>query len=83
VIPPKSNGQYEVVYLPKTMTKQDEDETAHSGSVFFPLPNGTALLYNLKGQATAPQSEGTVQETVQARKQKNFPVLVNNWAKKT
>jgi hydrocephalus-inducing protein len=41
------------------------------------------MLYNLKGVATAPQSEGTIQETVQARKQKNFKVNVKNWAKKT
>lgn len=58
IIPPKSNGQYEVVYLPKTMTKKDGADDAveqpHLGSVFFPLPNGTALLYNLKGTATAP-----------------------------
>jgi len=69
------------------MTKKDGVEDAvdepHLGSLFFPLPNGTALLYNLKGIATAPQSEGTIQETVQARKQKNFIVKVKNWAKKT
>ena len=29
-------------------------EELHMGSVFFPLPNGTALLYNLKGTAQAP-----------------------------
>lgn len=85
IIPAKSNGQYEVVYMPKTMTKKEgaEEDEPHLGSLFFPLPNGTALLYNLKGVATAPQSEGTIQETVQARKQKNFIVKVKNWAKKT
>jgi hydrocephalus-inducing protein len=36
--------------------------------VFFPLPNGTALLYTLKGLATAPQSEGTITETIDAKK---------------
>ena len=69
------------------MTKKDGSEDSveqpHLGSVFFPLPNGTALLYNLKGIATAPQSEGLIQETIQARKQKNFIVNVKNWAKKS
>lgn len=68
IVPAKSNGQYEVVYLPKTMTKKDgaeeTEDKPHMASLFFPLPNGTALLYNLKGVATAPQSEGTIQETV-------------------
>jgi len=89
-VPPKSSAAYEVVYMPKTMTKKEKkSETSeelvdqpHQGSLFFPLPNGTALLYNLKGIATAPQSEGLIQETVQARKQKNFIVKVKNWAKK-
>lgn len=64
IVPPKSNGHYEVVYMPKTMTKKEGAEEAadqpHLASLFFPLPNGTALLYNLKGIATAPQSEGTI-----------------------
>lgn len=66
-MPPKSSGNYEVVYLPKLMTKKEakkEGEEAvdspHLGSLFFPLPNGTALLYNLKGIATAPQVEGLI-----------------------
>jgi hydrocephalus-inducing protein len=68
------------------MTKKEDEaeggaDLPHLGSLFFPLPNGTALLYNLKGIATAPQSEGLIQETVQARKQKNFIVNVHNWAK--
>lgn len=86
IVPPKSSAAYEVIYLPKTMTKKEGEEShesSHLGSLFFPLPNGTALLYNLKGTATAPQAEGVIQETIQAKKQKNFIVKVKNWAKKT
>lgn len=32
-------------------------ETAHEGTLFFPLPDGTALLYNLTGVATPPTAE--------------------------
>ena len=93
IVPAKGSANYEVVYLPKTMTSRkvkkagEEVETTieelHQGSVFFPLPNGTALLYNLKGTATAPQAEGTITEAIQAKKQKNIIVKVDNWSKKT
>jgi hypothetical protein len=37
------------------MTKKGDADDAvdepHLGSIFLPLPNGTALLYNLKGIA--------------------------------
>ena len=91
IVPAKGSANYEVVYAPKAMTKQvkkspeseEMEEKHHQGSVFFPLPNGTAQLYSLKGLATAPQTEGTVQETVEAKKTRNFIVKVQNWAKKT
>ena len=89
VVPPKSTANYDVVYRPKTMTKtkkvsEESDETApvpHEGSLFFPLPNGTALLYKLKGVATEPESEGTITETLDAKKQHNFIVAVKNESK--
>ena len=74
IVPAKGSANYEVVYLPKIMTtrkvkkegaaEESTVEELHMGSVFFPLPNGTALLYNLKGVATQPQSEGTITETI-------------------
>jgi hypothetical protein len=49
------------------MTKKEKKEDSqefidviHKGSCFFPLPNGTALLYNLNGIATEPTEEGTI-----------------------
>lgn len=90
VVPAKSSGNYEVTYTPKTMTEkakkadsEEMEDVPHTGSLFFPLPNGTALIYNLKGLATAPESEGTITETVIAKKQKNFIVKVKNWANQT
>jgi hydrocephalus-inducing protein len=83
VVPPKQSAQFEVNYAPKTMTKkntQDQYET-HVGSLFFPLPNGTALLYNLNGIATEPESEALPQETVQAKKARFIVIPVRNWLK--
>jgi hydrocephalus-inducing protein len=83
VVPAKQSAQYEINYAPKTMTKknaQDQME-AHIGSLFFPLPNGTALLYNLNGIATEPEAEALPQETVQAKKARFITIPVRNWLK--
>lgn len=53
----------------------------HTGSLFFPLPNGTALLYNLSGIATEPEAEALPQETVQAKKARFIIIPVKNWLK--
>lgn len=89
-MPARGTANYEVTYLPKTMTKtekvEDSEETQdvpHQGSLFFPLPNGTAMLYSLNGVATPPESEGAITETIVAKKQKNFVVQVKNWSKQT
>jgi hypothetical protein len=40
------------------MTKKSGTEIeTHKGSLFFPLPNGTALLYKLVGTANEPEPE--------------------------
>jgi len=90
VVPAKGSANYEVTYLPKTMTKKKTNaETGevshehHKASLFFPLPNGSALLYNLQGVSTEPEKEDLISDTVIARKQKNFIVPVKNWNKST
>lgn len=47
---------------------EDTVDVPHQGSLFFPLPNGTALLYTLNGVAMAPDSEGAITETISAKK---------------
>lgn len=81
IVPARSNANYEVTYLPKTMTKKEDipdseekKDVPHEGSLFFPLPNGTALLYNLRGVSTPPESEGAITQTIMAKKQHNFIV---------
>lgn len=65
------------------MTKKNaaDQYDSHKGSLFFPLPNGTALLYKLNGIATEPEAEATLQETVQAKKSKFIIIPVKNWLK--
>ena len=91
VVPAKGSANYEVTYLPKTMTKKEKEsaeseslvDVPHQGSLFFPLPNGTALLYNLLGVSTEPEAEGQITETVIAKKAQNFVVPVKNWGRQT
>jgi len=66
VVPAKQTAQFEISYYPKTMTKKNaaDQYDSHKGSLFFPLPNGTALLYKINGIATEPDAEATLQETV-------------------
>jgi hydrocephalus-inducing protein len=95
VVPARGSAQYEIQYNPKMMSsrpvkikkKEGEPEVetteieTHKGSLFFPLPNGTALLYRLVGTATEPDTEKEIAETVQAKKAKSIIIPVNNWLK--
>ena len=52
-VPPNGSAEYTVTYCPVLMTKTDEEGAAapHLGSVFFPLPDGSAILHALEGTA--------------------------------
>ena len=60
---------------------EEEVMQTHNGSLFFPLPNGTALLYRLFGTATEPEVEGTINATVTAKKSKPIIIPVKNWSR--
>jgi len=55
-IPAGSQTEYEVTYHPLSMTAQPEQKgvDAHRGTLFFPCPDGSALLYNLLGKSNPP-----------------------------
>jgi len=55
----------------------------HKASLFFPLPNGNALLYALEGVSSEPEREDLIVETVTARKPQNLIVPVKNYSKTT
>lgn len=94
VVPARGSAQFEVAYTPQTMTKlrkvkkqegdqevEAEEMDTHRGGLFFPLPNGTALLYRLVGTATEPDAEGELQETVTAKKARSIVIPVRNWSR--
>jgi hydrocephalus-inducing protein len=96
VVPAGGSAEYEVAYTPQIMTKlkkvkktegdqevEAEEMETHKGSLFFPLPNGTALLYRLVGTASEPDAEGEISETVTAKKADSIIIPVKNWSRQS
>lgn len=73
--------------MKKVKRKEGEEEVeeevmdTHKGTLFFPLPNGTALLYKLSGTATAPDAEGDINENAMAKRVKSVIIPMKNWSR--
>lgn len=78
-IEPQTTKSYEITYLPLTMT---QDAKKHTGSIFFPLPDGTGLLYSLNGVSGAPKPSGKIQRDVPCKTNFIELIMVENWLKK-
>ncbi|KXZ49496.1 hypothetical protein GPECTOR_21g722 [Gonium pectorale] len=78
-VPPNSKATYTVTFKPLTMSSPDQP---HEGSVFFPIPDGTGLLYRLLGRAEAPVPEGTIERTIQAKSPHVEVLRCHNWLHK-
>ncbi|XP_066439738.1 hydrocephalus-inducing protein homolog isoform X2 [Eleutherodactylus coqui] len=76
----QQNKPYEITYHPLTMSAEGKK---HQGSIFFPLPDGTGLIYLLQGQAEPPKSSGTVIREVPCKTPYTELLPVNNWLRKT
>lgn len=60
---PPGNADYEITYHPITMTHDEP----HRGTLFFPLPDGSALVYNLTGVSKPPKPADTIVQEVKAK----------------
>ncbi|EKX37002.1 hypothetical protein GUITHDRAFT_78541 [Guillardia theta CCMP2712] len=87
-IPPGKSSSCQVTYCPLLMTdaggEQEEASSfqrakVHTGSLFLPLPNGTAVLFKLEGQATPPEEAGSIEKEVQCKASHREPLAVKNW----
>lgn len=74
-VPARGSADLVLSYYPLTMA----GSTAHSGKLFVPLPDGSALSYHLIGTTDAPESQGTVEVKCTARKPSVFSLSVKNW----
>jgi hypothetical protein len=77
-IAPGQSLSYEIAYTPLTTTP---DKQEHKGSIFFALPDGTGLLYQLVGQATAPQPAAVIQRNIPCKTPYTHLLPVKNWLK--
>lgn len=80
-----SQADYEIVYNPLTMTKNNEiaeiKDEKHIASLFFPIPDGSALLYKLVGTANPPSVAESFDISCKAKFNKTHNVGIKNWLK--
>ena len=82
IIDAQSAASYEIAYQPMTMTNTGLETKKHAGTVFFPLPDGTGLLYNLAGIANPPKTVAKIQRDVPCKTAYTEMLSVENWLKK-
>ena len=85
-IPAKGSADLAVSYKPLFMAikptgKEGDDskDEPHFGQIFIPLPDGSALLYQLKGYASAPASSGHISIETVCKRPKQFSASLVNW----
>lgn len=67
MVPAKGSAEYKITFWPLVMTTKSEPEEPLKGSLFFSLPTGEALLYNLQGMAGPPDPKPVVSVTCPAK----------------
>lgn len=87
-VPAKGSADMAITYFPLTMCPKstsapDEAGNFHAGKVFVALPDGSALSYNLKGNAGAPECSGQVSIEAPAKKPSTVNVKLINWLGET
>ncbi|KAL3657260.1 hypothetical protein V7S43_017769 [Phytophthora oleae] len=88
LVPAHGKANLDVLYSPLTMTKQNSQEeidvqrpTLHNGSVFLAIPDGSAMLYNLFGKASAPLPAASISLSTAAKKTLSISIPIKNWLK--
>lgn len=79
IVEPQQTRQYELTYKPLTMTSENKK---HNGTIFFPLPDGTGLFFNLVGMAEPPKPNSKISRDVPCKTSYTEPLPVINWLKK-
>ncbi|XP_052229341.1 hydrocephalus-inducing protein homolog isoform X3 [Dreissena polymorpha] len=79
IVEPQQSKLYELTYFPLTMTSEGKK---HVGSIFFPLPDGSGLMFNLLGTAEAPRPNGKINRDIPSKTWYNEMLPVTNWLKK-
>lgn len=78
-MPANSKATYTLTFRPLTMSTKEQP---HEGSVFFPIPDGSGLLYRLVGRAEAPVPEGKIERAITAKAPHTEVLKCHNWLHK-
>lgn len=88
VVPAHGKATLDVLYFPLTMTKQNSSEeidsrrpSVHKGSIFLAIPDGSALLYNVNGNASPPLPAPALSLSTAAKKTLSITIPIKNWLK--
>ena len=78
----RESAEYVMTYAPQVCTKLRADGANDIGSLFVPLPTGSALMYKLDGCADYPAvSAPPVEREITAKTQFTEKFAVHNWLK--
>jgi hydrocephalus-inducing protein len=84
-VPANGTADYEVTYEPLSMTKNETTTKInvefHEAQLFFPLPDGSAYSYVLKGKANVPHPLKDEPITIKAKSDHVQIITVRNWLK--
>ncbi|KAI9095517.1 hypothetical protein DFS34DRAFT_651319 [Phlyctochytrium arcticum] len=72
---------YDLTFTPLEMSG-DGEGGRHEGSLFFPLPDGTGLLYKLVGFADKPLATGNINRDIPSKTAFTETFSVHNWLKR-
>ncbi|XP_051024710.1 hydrocephalus-inducing protein homolog [Acomys russatus] len=75
----QQNKPYEITYRPRTMNLENRK---HQGTLFFPLPDGTAWLYALHGTAELPKAVANIYREVPCKTPYVELLPISNWLNK-
>lgn len=80
IIAPNHSTHYELTYQPMTMTSEN---SKHQGSVFFPMPDGTGLLYHLQGTSEPPKHVASISQEIPSKTSHTELLPVSNWLRRS
>ena len=89
-VPAGSVQMYQITYLPLVMNQFPRErgghgsskDDAHTSTLFFALPDGGTLMYNLQGYSSAPKSVGTILRDLPCKVPYTESLPVHNWLSK-
>ena len=78
-IEPNQSRHYELTYHPMRMTSE---QNKHHGSIFFPQPDGTGLLYHLLGSTEPPKQVANISQEIPCKTSHTELLTVENWLRR-